>query len=70
MENSFQYLPTANPKQNAISPIAYTPPYTEECRMSTKLPSSGIILESTIPIPNPKKAMGMINIFGVVANGT
>ena len=63
-------LPTANPRQKATSCIAYTPPYTEQCLRSTMFHSSGMMELSTIPIANPIPAIGRINWWGSVANGT
>ena len=61
--------PIANPMQKATSPKAYTLPYTAECLMSTRYPSSGIMHESTIPIAKPKPAFGRIRWYIDVADG-
>lgn len=61
--------PIAKPMQKATSPKAYTLPYTAEWRMSTRYPSSGIMHESTIPIANPKPALGKIRWYIDVADG-
>lgn len=61
--------PIAKPRQNATSPKAYTLPYTAECRISTRYPSSGIIHESTIPMANPNPAFGRIRWYIDVADG-
>lgn len=61
--------PIAKPMQKATSPKAYTLPYTAECRMSTRYPSSGIMHESTIPIAKPRPALGIIRWNIDVAEG-
>ena len=65
----YEDVPMAKPKQKATSPIAYTPPYTELCLLSTIVASSGIMELSTMPMANPSPAMGNINSTGFTANG-
>lgn len=62
--------PMMYPRDVAMSLMAYTFPYTEECRISIRWASSGINALSTIDLAKPAKAVGTMRPLKLSAAGS